>query len=293
MSKLYYHYTDAATALKILTNQELWLTHTSFLNDANEGSDLLKHLSKHIENQDILKLLYFIDTRTDAYSCSFSKQKDLLSQWRGYCPPEEGYAIGFKSPDKFRDFMCDDGLSIVGAPTKDDTYILTRHSHGFKACIYEDNKKEEICKKMASYMEEDYFRLQVDMNDFLTNLDSPPAKLKDFLHRLEVGDVWLSEYLYYKYLFKNENFKEEEEYRFFLTFDMNYKQNPCYRVKNGVFIPYYRYSFDNKDVQKVVIRTTKSKNKCEQGLRHFLKNNKKMSQDEIELFIETSNIPFQ
>ncbi|SFC56618.1 DUF2971 domain-containing protein [Pseudoalteromonas denitrificans] len=293
MSQLYYHYTDASTALKILTNNELWLTHTKYLNDSNEGIDVLIYLERYIKNKEILKLLKFIDSRTEAYTCSFSKKKDLLSQWRGYCPPEEGYAIGFKSPEKFRGIMCDEGVSIKGMQTKGEHYCLSRHSHGFEACIYEEEEKEKVSQSMALRMEEKYIRLKSDMPEILENLNNCQINTKEFMQRLECDDVWLAQYIYYKYLFKNETFKEEHEYRFFVTFDSNYNQNPCYRSKGGAFIPYYRYCFGNEDVKKIIIRTTKTTEKCKQGLEHFLMNNKNMNHAEIDDFIETSNIPFQ
>lgn len=293
MSQLYYHYTDASTALKILTNKELWLTHTGYLNDANEGLDILPHLHKYIKDKNIIKLLEFVDSRVEAYTCSFSTEKDLLSQWRGYCPPEEGYAIGFKSPEKFQSLWCKDGISIEGAPKNHNSFCLTSHTQRFEACIYDDEVKDEIIKSLALSMKEKYIQLKIDIPAALSSPDGTLVESKDLLQRLSADEVWLIDYVVYKFLFKDKAFKEEKEYRFIVTFDSDYSQDPCYRTKDGAFIPYYRYCFSDEDVKKVVIRKTKNTDKCEQGLKHFLINHKNMSSDEADNFIDTSNIPFQ
>jgi len=292
MTQVYFHYTDASTALKILSNNELWLTHTNYLNDKSEGLDILTYLKRYIKTKEILALLKFIDSRTETYTCSFSKQKDLLSQWRGYCPPEEGYAIGFKSPKEFRSLMNNEGISIKGA-SSGEHYILARHPHSFEKCIYREKQKKEICQDMALRMEEKYVRLKNDMPEELINLNSNQINTKEFMQRLECDDVWLAQYIYYKYLFKDKAFEEEQEYRFFITFDSKFNQTPCYRTKDGAFIPYYRYCFEDTDLAKVIIRTTKTTEKCQEGLKHFLTNNKKMNQSEIDNFIECSSIPFR
>lgn len=294
MSDLYYHYTDASTALKILSENELWLTHTEYLNDATEGAVLSDSLKKHIKTQEIFKLLDLIDSRTDAYTCSFSAEPDLLSQWRGYCPPNEGYAIGFKSPENFVNLFNKDGVLIKGAPVKGgDHYNLTTHTQHFVECIYDAEKQEKICAELAQKMESDFKLLQQQMPSELVSLVDSSQWNNDLHHRLKAADIWFSDYIYYKYLFKNESFKEEREFRFFLVFDRNYHQSPCYRTKNGVFIPYYRYCFPDSDIGKIVIRATVRQQECKRGLEKFLKLQKRVEDEKIDRLIELSSIPFK
>jgi hypothetical protein len=292
MSQLSYHYTDASTALKILTSHELWLTHTDYLNDATEGLDIFIYLKKYLKNQDIMKVLTYIDSKTDAYTCSFSTEKDLLSQWRGYCPPEEGYSIGFKLPEKFVNIDGNEDIFIRGMPTEDNTYFVLPNTGIFFQCIYEVKQKEIIIENMALRMDEKYEQLKSDVPDLLDRLNDFSTNSSDVLSRLK-DDVWLKEYIHYKYLFKNDAFKEENEYRFFMIVNAGVRQNPCYTTKNGAFVPYYRYCLGDKDVAEVVIRRTKTTKKCKQGLEHFLINHKKMSPDKIKNYITVSDIPFQ
>jgi len=89
-----YHYTDINALSNIITNRELWLTHASFLNDHTEGQELFTLLTEIFQSEpNIIKLLKFVDKTSEAYCLSFSQDKDLLSQWRGYCPGVGGYNI--------------------------------------------------------------------------------------------------------------------------------------------------------------------------------------------------------
>jgi hypothetical protein len=96
----------------IVDSKVLWATHVSFLNDAVEIrhaiellrsriSDLmseatgtrekcLTQLREWLHHGFIYNHLLFI--------CSFTTDGNLLSQWRGYCPPGKGVSVGF-NPD--------------------------------------------------------------------------------------------------------------------------------------------------------------------------------------------------
>jgi hypothetical protein len=104
---LIYHYTDINGLYGIIGEGEFWLTDHRFLNDHTEGhyaKTILEGFQGEILNecetehhQKILTFLYqehraFEDNRV--YVGSFS-EKNILSQWRGYCPKDGGYCIGF------------------------------------------------------------------------------------------------------------------------------------------------------------------------------------------------------
>lgn len=108
-AEVLWHYTSIDTLVKICTNLTMRATHYAFMNDAEEvkmGANsiltAIEDMSKTQEDKDafnylrarlndllgapILNLFYII---------SFSKNRDALSQWRGYTPTCGGCAIGF------------------------------------------------------------------------------------------------------------------------------------------------------------------------------------------------------
>ena len=107
-SEALYHYTDLNGFIGILQNQSLFASNIGFVNDTQELlygknfiidafsklkeslSDLIKpELSERVStNLDYMGLPEFFIT-------CFSKEKDLLSLWRGYSEMGQGIAIGF------------------------------------------------------------------------------------------------------------------------------------------------------------------------------------------------------
>jgi hypothetical protein len=112
-----YHYTNAKGLSGILSSKKLWLTESFFLNDPDEiqvGTgqvhievmkgilDIYKNRKDKIDGFEfnILELLnekikHLREIKSDyIFICSFCKDGDLLSQWKGYANYGEGYSIG-------------------------------------------------------------------------------------------------------------------------------------------------------------------------------------------------------
>lgn len=104
-----YHYTSVSGLHSILENSEIWASNIHYLNDSKEFQHAIECtksvLRKEIDSiglkymrDDIIKC---VDSRFETIRhlsilvASFSEDGDLLSQWRSYCPPGAGYAIGF------------------------------------------------------------------------------------------------------------------------------------------------------------------------------------------------------
>jgi hypothetical protein len=99
-----YHYTTTNGLIGILESKSIWATSHLHLNDAQE----IEH-AVHILDAE-LKGSSFTDTQRGMlrtmrqkvqeprYIFSFSEHCDRLSQWRGYCPSGDGYALGFTPP---------------------------------------------------------------------------------------------------------------------------------------------------------------------------------------------------
>ena len=100
-----YHYCDLNAFLNIINNKKIWLSSASNLNDYNEISYFRDIFFSELNSARTESNSHVIDDFLDVfynvfpqpYICSFSKKKDLLSQWRAYADDGCGVAIGFSS----------------------------------------------------------------------------------------------------------------------------------------------------------------------------------------------------
>jgi len=106
--ELLFHYTDARGFFEIIRNDslKLWMNHASFLNDSNELQYAVKLFaevaeSKGFQEEELDAYLVSIDCDTEwpRGVLSFSKNGDLLSQWRAYADDGRGYALGFSKAE--------------------------------------------------------------------------------------------------------------------------------------------------------------------------------------------------
>lgn len=83
-----YQYTSASGLKGIVDNQSLWLTHILYQNDTRElydGLDLIKRVLDD-EYSGLGNDFISDPALVNIYTASFTEERDLLSQWRGYCP---------------------------------------------------------------------------------------------------------------------------------------------------------------------------------------------------------------
>lgn len=98
--ELIYHYTSLPAFHDIISSKELWATSIHYLNDSSEfkhAIDICKREAKPILNNIFFAALsQSLEQISDIhiFVSSFSREADLLSQWRGYCRPN-GVSIGF------------------------------------------------------------------------------------------------------------------------------------------------------------------------------------------------------
>jgi hypothetical protein len=108
--EILYHYTTQSGLLGILKSDSLWATKIHYLNDASEyqlafdlATDVLRRLSKGEKStRKRRKVNCLLDNLTTIESmnvcvCSFSAQRDLLSQWRAYTGGNAGYSLGLRT----------------------------------------------------------------------------------------------------------------------------------------------------------------------------------------------------
>jgi len=102
-----YHYSTEFVLKSICKNQELWLSDIYSMNDSSEfewGRQLFVDVLKNNKNEFDQRFRFFIICsvmsavpNTLPAIASFSKNGDLLSQWRAYAEDGMGYSIGFDS----------------------------------------------------------------------------------------------------------------------------------------------------------------------------------------------------
>lgn len=101
-----YHYTSAATLLKIVESESIWATNLQYLNDITESTHCIDALRKRVDTflarnpsdfgDDLRAALESVESDFEPpYVASFSAVQDSLPLWRSYCP-NGGVSIGFK-----------------------------------------------------------------------------------------------------------------------------------------------------------------------------------------------------
>ncbi|PKN15962.1 MAG: hypothetical protein CVU66_02630, partial [Deltaproteobacteria bacterium HGW-Deltaproteobacteria-23] len=134
-----YHYTNSEASINIFENGEFWLTHVKYFNDRKEYYDgvnlILSELSKrsgelgdalHEALRGIFLNEQWIDKPLTVAILSFSTQRDLLSQWRGYTKLGLGICLGFNT------------MQLYSQEIK---------AH-LRPCIYSRHKKVEIVNRI-------------------------------------------------------------------------------------------------------------------------------------------------
>ncbi|CAM3140098.1 DUF2971 domain-containing protein [Mycobacterium simiae] len=105
------HYTSGKGFLGIVDSKALWATHVLYLNDHSEYQLAFRSARSLLDQMSILRELSaqaprlrkaFLDVKPiirgrapAIFVTSFSEEWDDLSQWRGYTPPGDGYALVF------------------------------------------------------------------------------------------------------------------------------------------------------------------------------------------------------
>lgn len=219
LGRLIYHYSSLQSFLSIIQSQTLFCTNLNYLNDKKEYKfgveqvlevvDKLKkeNFASNILNNfdDEIEQFY----KSERYVTCFSRNGDLLSQWRAYANQGKGIAIGFDLLN-FKD-------------------CINQHLKGSIVEYNEDIQKESIEKVIKTVIEYfEYHRDNIDWSDYgyerLVRFS-----IVDFLHRI------ISTY-------KSNGFSEEQEFRFEYFIDGNINKKDSneihFRSTETMIIPY-------------------------------------------------------
>jgi len=202
----------------IVKDKEAWASNLRYVSDAREidqavdrAKDAIQHLlTTRVWTDDEKELLGEMKRAGSAtklvYAFSLSEVGDLLSQWRAYCPPSGGYAIGFPSTQLRR-------------TAEKQEFFLCR-------CVYEDALVYQIVSEFIEAFVEQY-RVRRAAGEVLGQLIQNIAWQFD-QHLALFGAV-----------IKHNSFQEEREWRLFCRV-WEHPQLDFRATRKGI-LPFFRF----------------------------------------------------
>lgn len=232
-----YHYTSLNGLISIIENQTIYCTNLDYLNDKKEfkhGVSLILRVIDRLKQEkyelDILdKVEQNIDTinKSERYVTCFSKNGDLLSQWRAYANQGKGVAIGFD----FMKFKYSINQIISG-----------RHID------YDEHYQQQVIEELIKVIIE-FFKSRKEIIDW-----------QDFGFERLVNTIIIEFLQNIIASYKSHSFQEEQEYRFEYEIDGTMikrgKEEIFYRASDTLIIPYiklkakYRMFLEDKEKGK-------------------------------------------
>ena len=286
-----YHYTDLNGLMGIIKDKCLWATDIHYLNDFSEMSYAFDFISERIksfmetipsEDRDRLGLRTSLDDerRTEyeffedlekvitgikrlpkdytSFICSFSKNDDRLSQWRGYSPGEGGYCIAF------------DRKRLIEL-SKDNKFSICE-------CLYKPDRNQ---KKLVD---------KIITEEIHKHFDESSKKCGDNSVIIEA----MIKFYFIAPRLKDPAFHEEEEWRFFKqsTKPLNFNiDNIKYRKGSKVLIPYteFKLAEEIKDlpIQSIKVGPMPHQELAKRSLENYLNH------EGVKCDITCSPIPYR
>jgi hypothetical protein len=211
--RVLYHYTSQEGLLGIIGKKEIWATKALYLNDSKEfmyAIDLVNKVLNYPRYSgpkiDELRERLNLIKGVNVCVTSFTKNGDLLSQWRGYGVRGVGYSLG----------LYGDELKKLA---DENQFILC-------PVIYNTDQQEflvrEIIKRWISGQHQ--FNGLTPMKGFDTEFEDYFAMLAPIL--------------------KDPSFKEEGEWRLISPILSNDLERYSYRAGRYSLIPYYRFPLE-------------------------------------------------
>jgi len=241
-----YHYAPIEGFKGIIDSKEIWATVAAYIaSDPTEltiakdiALEILEEEKGRFDGRD--ELYVFCKNRIENSDhskdfkciCSFTEEKDLLSQWRAYCP-NGGVSLCFDT----KAFVQEIDYSIP--PTINEQYLYK--------CIYEHEQQKEIMRNLFIFL----------LEQPLPSPEFEMRKLKPF---------FISMIQTFSYSFKHASFKEEKEWRLcYFPPDESIR----YRTKGSMLIPYISFSIEPA-IRSVMIGPSRDKENLQKSVMSYL-----------------------
>ena len=272
----YGHYTTTAGLLGIVKDELLWATNIKFLNDEHEFVHALDMIKDIIEKQknplpeqvhpafkeyvaEVKKQLESLDSyrAETVFTLSFSEQIDLLSQWRGYCPNNNGYCIVFDAQNLYE-----------AARSKfDDTHLVQ--------CVYDETEKATQIRQLLNKFWHKYAGLEAGKK------------------RTALIEELSKEFVLFASYFKHPSFAEEQEHRIVSFLKYSIDNDIKFREGRSSLVPYIQLPASRKLIQKICIGPNPSKALARRALEAFLETTFAMPSFVSDVDIEFSSTPYR
>jgi hypothetical protein len=243
-----YHYCDLNGFLSIIENKKLWLSAANNLNDSKEVDYFLDKFHNKLcdnftdDNREFLQFFWSLTSSTAPvpYICSFSKNGDLLSQWRAYADDGHGIAIGFN-----RDYLD----SVFDLPLENNSsprFLMSPERAITDVCYLEDEQNIVV-----DFIIDGLLGLPKDIKTDKSKMIMSMAAYSDLVNR-------------HSYACKNAAFIEEDEVRVICnpmitgndkgeTTIFNGISPLNYRVTGKTITSYFEFDFSSLESHKPII----------------------------------------
>lgn len=224
-----FHYTSLAGLLGIVGSGSLWASDVRYLNDAAEferAVSLLRDtLTTRLRHENgpwntfygcLLERIGSAE-HPPVFAASLSEDGDLLSQWRGYCPPGLGCSIGF-------DY---DTLRLA----------IERQEFRLVKCVYDPSIHQEVIDELIAYG-----------GQFVR----PPFG-DDAVAQLAC-DRFIEKFSLIGPVLKHPSFSEEREWRLVRLSGASDNTGAKFRVGRSTLIPYYAFALTAESKHVILSR---------------------------------------
>lgn len=246
MSEILYHYCSTEAFHSIVTSKSVWLSALSLSNDTTEGALVLETVCAFLEELEIgdrdieafRKQYKRVADETLVLGFCMSKERDLLSQWRGYADGGRGVAIGFSEDELVHSLP---GGKLGGLPVYAATPARYTDKNATIDPIFEQIYELHGKGALVPFLRPTEVRLPAD-----------PPNAWGILQRVFRQIAMVS------HSYKHPAFEEEQEIRLIAQLDSSLHCDDgirlCrFRPVGGRLVPYLPVQIDPSTVQSVTL----------------------------------------
>ncbi len=270
-----YHYTTQSGLLGIVREKSIWATHNQYLNDHQEFIQALKIAEEEIEagkaaaTDDVVhdwhEMLVALRSMSimNVCVCSFSEEKDSLSQWRAYGGHSSGFALGFS------------GDLLRGSVSAQSFYMAR--------CIYDPAEQRALIREVVH----EVFQENVRRRE--ARAAGTPEPDEEFAPE---GGNLSARLLRYAPVIKDKAFKEEKEWRIISRPLMFSNKRFSYREGKSTLIPYYSVAIGTEQspfgLNEIMVGPTVDPGRAKRAVNGFLIN-----QGYKDVAVNPSQVPYR
>ncbi len=219
-----YHYCAVDSIVPIISSKQLWMSDLEKMNDPSEynlGFDIILSEFGEIYPEHIPWLKYRHTKHSNrVLSTSFTKQGDMLSQWRAYASNGSGVSLGFDievlldinkyiQSDEInysKSFLIEKARKLITNHEVNENSFVFKGFNTYDLNLATELSKLSIFYKSEFYREEEEVRLVTYLNDNTVIHSKQTAnKIEDREVQFRVSQYGLVPYMGLKFIDENRN----------------------------------------------------------------------------------------